>query len=158
MWAITARNLKHELLRALRNFYLPLLLSALLGAIATTSFILAITHTEVANVVAIIASAPLFAAAFAQVFIGERASIRTWLAIFGVVIGILVIVTGSLSRGGILGDLLALLAIVAFATNLTIWRKYPNLSRSLVVALTSTFTVLITSTPANPSMLHRSAF
>lgn len=157
MWTITTRSLGRDLPDRFREFRTPLLASGFLGACSTTAFITAVTKTDVANVVAIIAAAPIFAAVFARIALGERTSPRTWLGIAGAVTGILVIVGGSLGGGGIGGDLLAVLAISIFGVNLTIWRRHPELPRTVLVALTATFSVLITAVPADPSTLHGDA-
>ncbi len=138
MWTIAARSLGRDLPGRFREFRTPLLASGFLGACSTTAFITAVTKTDVANVVAIIAAAPIFAAVFARIALGERTSPRTWLGIAGAVAGILVIVGGSLGGGGIGGDLLAVLAISIFGVNLTIWRRHPELPRTVLVALTAT--------------------
>jgi drug/metabolite transporter (DMT)-like permease len=155
MWGIAARSLGRELPNRIIRHRVPLISSSLLGSISTIAFITAVTKTEVANVVAIIAATPIFAAVIARVSLGERASPRTWRSIAATIGGILVIVGGSLSGDGLNGNLLALFAICCFGTNLSIWRRYPDLPRTLLVALTATFTLLITALPAHPSGLDR---
>ncbi|MBC8364298.1 MAG: DMT family transporter [Actinobacteria bacterium] len=157
MWGIAARSLGRELPDRLRMYRGPLISSSLLGAISMTSFITAVTKTEVANVVAIIAAAPIFAAVIARIALGERASPRTWRAIAATVGGILVIVGGSLSGDGLSGNLLALFAICCFGANLSIWRRHPELPRTLLVALTATFAMVVTAVPAHPLGLDRNA-
>ena len=156
-WGIAARSLGRSLPDRFNSHRGPLLASSLLGSISMTAFVTAVTKTEVANVVAIIAAAPIFAAVIARIALGEKAAPRTWRAIAVTILGILVIVGGSLSGDGLSGNLLALFAICCFGANLSIWRRSPDLSRILLVALTATFTMLVTAVPATPSSLDRNA-
>ncbi len=109
--------------------------SAMLQMVSTTAFILAVKNTTVANVVVIIAAAPLVTAVLAWVLLGERTNNRTWIAIGLAMGGILVVVSGSLGGGGLTGDLLAVVAILGFGLNLVVWRLRPEMSRVLVIAL-----------------------
>ena len=152
-WGIAARSLGRDTLRQAARWRRPLLATGILGGIGTTSFLTAVTLTTAANVVAIIASGPIFAAALARIVLRERTSARTWRAIGLVLVGIVVIVGGSIAGGGIAGDLVALMAIMVFVVNLVIWRRNPDLPRTLVVAVTATFIVLVTVAFADPSQL-----
>ena len=63
-----------------------------------------------------------------------------------------------MSGGGVGGALLALGAIGGFSINLVLWRRHPELPRTLVVAVTATFIALVTAVPADVSLLDRRAF
>jgi drug/metabolite transporter (DMT)-like permease len=63
-----------------------------------------------------------------------------------------------MSGGGVGGDLLALVAIMGFSVNLVIWRRYPDLPRTLVVAMAATMTALLTAWPADLALVDRRAF
>ncbi|HJP25070.1 MAG TPA: DMT family transporter, partial [Acidimicrobiales bacterium] len=156
-WSLAVRNIGRDFGHELVRWRRPLLVTGLLGAVGTTSFLTAVTLTATSNVVAIIASGPIFAAVLARIALHERTSMRTWRAIGLTLIGIVVIVGGSMASGGIAGDLIALLAIMVFAVNLVLWRKYPNLPRTLVVAVTATCTFLLTAVPADTNLLDRRA-
>ncbi len=156
-WSLAVRNIGRDFGHELVRWRRPLLATGLLGAVGTTSFLTAVTLTATSNVVAIIASGPIFAAVLARIALHERTSMRTWRAIGLTLIGIVVIVGGSMASGGIAGDLIALLAIMVFAVNLVLWRKYPDLPRTLVVAVTATCTFLLTAVPADTNLLDRRA-
>jgi len=156
-WGLALRSLGRGTVAEVIRWRRTLLLTGLLGGIGTTSFLTAVTLTAASNVVAIIASGPIFAAALARFALRERTSARTWRAIGLVLGGIVVIVGGSLAGGGISGDLVALLAILVFCVNLIIWRRHPDLPRTLVVAVTATFIVLVTLAFADPTLLDRRA-
>jgi len=154
---IVWKTLGKNILTEIAAFKWPLLLSSALAAIGTTAFIQAVTRTEVANVVTIVAGAPIFAGLIAKFAIGEKTSGKTWTAIGGTFVGILVIVSGSLATGGIDGDLMALLAILVFSTNLVIWRHFKEMSRTLVVLIAPIFIMLFTFIPAQFDTLDRRA-
>ncbi len=124
------------------------LVSGLLQMASTTAFILAIKNTSVANVVVIIAAAPMITAILALALWGERLDTRLVLAIALAFVGILIVVSGSLGSGGLAGDLLAIGAVVSFGLNLVIWRRHPEMSRILVVALSGVGAALIAAGPA----------
>lgn len=139
-----------SILRAAREDGTPLLVSSLLNTCSVTLFIVAIGLTTVSNVVAIIAAAPVAAAVVARLLIGEQPGRRTWLGIAGSVVGILIIVGGSIGSVTVGGDLLAIVAVLAFACNVTLWRRYPGISRLAVIGLGGLFTALATAVLADP--------
>lgn len=156
-WSMALRSLGRDVGRQVIRWHRPLALTGILGAVGTTSFLTAVTLTAAANVVAIIASGPIFAATLARLALHEQTSLRTWRAIALTLGGIVTIVGGSIAGGGLAGDLIALLAIMVFAVNLVIWRRYPELPRTLIVAITSTSIVVMTFGPADPSLLDKRA-
>lgn len=140
-----------------RKHRTPLLVSAALNLCSVTLFILAIGLTAIANTVAIVAVAPVAAAVMARLVLGERPSPRTWRAIGGAVVGIVVIVAGSIRAGSVTGDLVAILAVLAFAGNVSLWRRYPDISRMAVIGLGGLFTAIISFAPADPFTLPGAA-
>lgn len=153
-WRTYGNQLFHEIRKHLKI----LCFTGLLASFSTTAFTISVTLTSVSNVVAILAAAPILAAFFARLTNREYASRRTWKSIAGTAVGVLVIVGGSMSGGGIGGDLLALAGISGYAFNLTIWRRYPDLPRILVVLAAAIFIVIVTSIPAAPSTMDSDAF
>ncbi|MEO9824149.1 MAG: DMT family transporter [Paracoccaceae bacterium] len=99
---------------------------AIIGALGTAAFIPAFRLTSIANVSLIYATAPLIAAAFAWVMIGERITARTLIGCIGALLGVGIIVSGSLGQFSIYGDLLALVMTIAMALIMVTYRKYPN--------------------------------
>jgi len=136
---------------ARRSGVVPLLASGVLGALSSLLFILAVKETSIANVVVIIAASPVLAALCATVFLGERSSPRMWAAIFVSLVGIVIVVSGSFGGGGLVGDLLAVGAILNFAFNLTVWRRYPDMSRTLAVGVAGFVMAVVTLGPAQIS-------
>jgi drug/metabolite transporter (DMT)-like permease len=117
----------------------PVFMSGLLMFGSASAFILSIKHTSVANTVIIMGSRPVLTALFSWIFLRERASAALWLAMLTVIGGIVVVVSGSLESGNLLGDCLALAAVVFLALNGTLQRKYKKMSRTAVVGLAGFF-------------------
>jgi drug/metabolite transporter (DMT)-like permease len=122
---------------AFRRAPRPLLTVAALASTSQIAFTAAVNNTAVSNVVVIVAATPIFAAVLAWVVLRERTERRVAIAIAMTVVGIVVVVSGSFGAPTLDGDLLALLAIVSFATSVIVWRRHPELSRPLALAVSS---------------------
>lgn len=118
------------------------ILAASLFSLSTIFFVLAITHTSVANTLVIIATAPLWAAVLSRIFLKEHISALTWIAITICIGGISLIFIGSLGGGNRAGDIYALICAFGLAGQITTVRHardidmVPSLGMSgLMVAL-----------------------
>jgi len=129
----------------------PLLLIGLLAGTSQTAFIGAVTRTSVANVVTIVAAAPILAALVGWLVFGEQASRRVWIAIGVTVVGILIVVAGSLGSPNLDGDLLAMLAIAAFGVSINVWRRHPDMSVFVGLAASAVVMLAVSVWFANPS-------
>src|SRR3546814_11143512 len=76
---------------------LPGLAVALCFAIASTSFVVALQFTTVANILLMQAGVPLIAALVCRILFGEQLRVTTWLAIAVVISGVAVMVSDSLT-------------------------------------------------------------
>ena len=78
---------------------------ALCFAIASSSFVISLAYTTVANVLLIQASVPLIAALLTRILFHEKISRATWVAIAAVIVGVAIMVsesfTGNVSPIGI---------------------------------------------------------
>lgn len=106
----------------------------------------ALTHTTVANVTVIYATAPFIAAALAWWQMGERVRPRTLVASLAAFAGTLVIISGSFGHGNLLGDGLALIMSASFAVIIVIPRAYPGL-QTLPTTILSAFVTTIIFAP-----------
>lgn len=97
-------------------------LAGVFYGISTMFFLGAVFHTSTANVVFIIAFNPMFAALASWIFLKERPSPATIVTMLVMVVGVGIIVQGSLEGGHLLGDLLALGAAMLLAGAITIGR------------------------------------
>jgi len=100
----------------------PHLFAGALFAAASIAFVSALDRTDAASVLVIIAAGPLIASVLGRVFLHQRAEARTWLTGVAVVAGLAVIFGGSIGRGDVDGDLLALAGATCFAGYLTVSR------------------------------------
>jgi drug/metabolite transporter (DMT)-like permease len=93
-------------------------------AIASTSFVLALQFTTVANILLMQAGVPLIAALISRILFGEQLRFTTWLAVAAVISGVAVMVSDSLTgRVSPVGDGLSLLIASAFASATVITRR-----------------------------------
>ncbi len=132
--------------------------SILVTAMTQIAFITAITRaSSVTNVVAIVAASPVIAAVLAWAFIGERTPARVWWAIAGSVVGIAIIVAGSLGTPTISGDVLALLAVTGFSANTVLWRYVPELNPPNVFLVSNLLICLIAPLVESPFAVETTA-
>jgi len=119
------------------SVFKPALKSGVPGAIyiiligsTSPAFVLAITHTSVANVVFIFASIPIFAVIFSFIFLGESIQLSTVLTAVVVISGLGIIAYGSGSSeiSSWKGDLWAVFVSAAYAGALTAVRKVKEIS------------------------------
>ena len=122
------------------------------------SFIIAITQTRVANVVAIVAAVPLLAAVCAWIMLRERINRQTGIAIAVTMAGIGVIVSSSVGEPTVVGDSLALLAVLGFSVSLTMWRRYGDMSRLVGLTVGGVITVAGTAFVVSPLSLDLRAY
>ena len=113
----------------------PLLIAAALQAVMISCFVLAVRNTSIANVAAIIAAAPLGAAALSWLLLRERTERRVWVAIGVSALGIAIVISGSVGGGRLEGDLLAIGAVVAYGFSVVLLRRWTTVSRTMVVGL-----------------------
>lgn len=132
--------------------------SALLLALISIFFVLAIIHTQVANVVIILCTAPLFAALFTRFFLGEHVALHTWLAIGVAALGIMVVFAGAFSASDLTGNGYALLSSAAVGANLTLLRRHPTMERMPLIALGGLMAALIAWPNAQPFGLGSSNY
>ncbi|MEM9360973.1 MAG: DMT family transporter [Pseudomonadota bacterium] len=124
-------------------------------------FVLAITLTDVANVVFIIASIPIFAAILSRIFLGETISPRVRMTIIAVLAGVFLIAGGSLSAGpeDLLGIGVALLVSIIFAggvVSIRVARPVSLVAAAPIGALGASLLVLPFTDPlsADPAQWH----
>ncbi|RWP38577.1 MAG: DMT family transporter [Mesorhizobium sp.] len=117
----------HGTVKLFRGMGLPGLAVAFCFATASTSFVVALAYTTVANILLMQAGVPLLAALFAWVLFRERVALATWVAIAAVIAGVAIMVSESLD-GAVspIGDGLALLIAVMFSIATVITRRFAH--------------------------------
>ena len=121
-------------------------------------FVIAVTQTRVANVVAIVAAVPLMAAVCAWIWLRERINRTMAIAIAITMAGIGAIVSSSVGEPTLTGDLLGVVAILGFAVSLTMWRRYPDMSRLVGLSIGGMMTVVALVYSASPLSLDARAY
>ena len=120
---------------------------ALCFATASTSFVVALAHTTVANILLMQAGVPLIAALMAFVLFRERISAGTWLAIAAVLLGVGIMVSGSIvGQVSPVGDGLALLIAIVFAGATVITRRHADVGMMPAVCLGTVIAAIVAAT------------
>jgi drug/metabolite transporter (DMT)-like permease len=119
--------------RVIRRIGLPGLLVAVLFGMQTVLFIVSITNTAVANTLVAVSAAPLFAAVYEWVFFRQPISRRLLGVIVVAIVGIAVMVSGSLGGGTLLGDLAGLGAAAGLGGSFVVIGRTQD--RSMVPAM-----------------------
>jgi drug/metabolite transporter (DMT)-like permease len=96
------------------------------GAVSSAFFIASFKHTYVANVAVIYATVPFMAAGIEWAVLGQRARRQTMLTALVSLIGVLVIVAGSVGGGNLFGDALAVVMTFGCAIYLVMVRAYTD--------------------------------
>jgi drug/metabolite transporter (DMT)-like permease len=122
---------------------------AALMAVSSGSFIIALNHASVANILFMQALAPVLAAVFGML-LGEPVSRRTWLAM-AVAIGGVVLMVGGPGRPHALGFGLSILMTVSFAGTLVITRHRRDVSMAPATCLSQVLVLACAAPFAHPS-------
>ena len=120
------------------------LLRGFLGFCSYTTYYLAVASLPLAEVVAIVFSAPLFVTAMSALLLGEKVGPRRWSAVFAGFIGVLIIV-GPAGEFQNLAVILAFIASITYASQTIITRYLGSHDRPLSIA----FNALIVFTGAS---------
>jgi drug/metabolite transporter (DMT)-like permease len=128
----------------LRRSLGPMLLCGLCLSGAFIGFILALRETTVANVLIVLASAPLMAALIARVVLHEPVRWNTWLALLAALAGVGLMVSDSLSTHGLAGSLLAGFCALCFAVHKVVLRTQPGIDMVPTVVLAGLISAVIT--------------
>jgi drug/metabolite transporter (DMT)-like permease len=103
-------------------------------AVASASFIVALNHANVANVLFMQAVAPVLAALLAWIALGESVSRRTALAMGIALLGVTLMVGGA-GSGGVVGVGASFLMTLAFAAAIVITRHRREVSMAPAICL-----------------------
>lgn len=151
--ALTERS---GILRSLRSLGRDGVAVAVVLAISSGTFLLALNYTSVANVLFLQAASPMVAALLGWIVLSERISRRTWLAIGVAAVGMTVMVAGSLEAGA-MAVVLPIVMTASFAVVIVITRYRRDVSmmpatcasQALVVVVVAPFASLGSATTAD---------
>jgi drug/metabolite transporter (DMT)-like permease len=119
-----------------------------LMAIASGSFIIALNHASVANVLFMQALAPILAAVLGLA-LGEPVSRRTWVAM-AVAVGGVTLMVGGPGHPSALGLAVSLLMSLAFAVTIVITRHKRDVSMAPATCLSQVIVLLVAAPFASP--------
>jgi drug/metabolite transporter (DMT)-like permease len=133
---------QHGVVAAFRSIGRGGLVTAACMAVASGTFIIALNHTSVSHLLFILAISPLAAALIARVALGESVSGRTWIAMLIALVGVLVMLGGG-GGGDLLGDGLALAAMISFAVAIVLTRHHREISMAPATCLSQVLVLLV---------------
>jgi len=139
-----------RLIKTFRDLGWPGIVLGLCFAVASSSFIIALSLTSVANIMFIQSSAPFIAGLLGWLIMGERVSPRSWLAMGAALVGIAVMMVGSFGGGRLAGDLLSIVIAFGFAGAIVTTRRHRNLRMGPATCFATAFTTLIALPFASP--------
>ncbi|MDP3897703.1 MAG: DMT family transporter [Mesorhizobium sp.] len=133
-----------------RRMGVPGVAVAFCFATASTSFVVALAYTTVANIVLMQAGVPLLAALMGWILFRERVSLATWAAIGAVIVGVAIMVSDSFNgEVSPIGDGLALLIAVAFSTATVITRRFAHVRMTPATCLGTLIAASFAATQAS---------
>jgi len=124
---------KNKVISTIKKCGFPGLLGGVTTSIGFIAYIISMTETTVANVLFIISTQTIWLAIFGYLFLKEKISLKTFFSIILAMIGIAVMIGGSLDTGSLFGNLVALFIPINFAFLILLIRKFSKLD--LVPAL-----------------------
>ena len=124
---------KKEAVSVIKRSGFPGIIGGFAMSLGFTAYIISMTETSVANVLFIISTQTIWLAIFGYLFLKEKISLKTFLSIILAMIGIAVMIGGSLNKGSLFGNLIALFIPINFAFLILLIRKFSKLD--LVPAL-----------------------
>ncbi len=136
--------------RAVTRMGWPGVVIALCYTVASIGFVVAAKLTTVAEVLIIMACAPLLAALLGRFVIGEKPAALGWLAMVISVAGVGLMVSDSYTHGSIAGDLVAAAIACAVAIATVTFRKSSHVSLVPGVCLAALFATLLVAPLAQP--------
>jgi drug/metabolite transporter (DMT)-like permease len=119
-------------------------------ALASGSFIVALNHATVANVLFMQAAAPIAAALLAWIALGESITRRAAITMAIAVVGVAIMVGGP-GSGGVVGVGASIVMTLSFATSIVITRHKREVSMAPAICLSQVIVLLVTAPFAHPA-------
>ncbi len=116
-------------------------------AIGNLGFVYALSHTTVADTLAILATAPVFAAILAAL-LGDRPPLRTWLAAAAIAVGIWIIFDASFGVDALRGNLAAGAVAIFTAIYFTLGRARRNADLTPALAMSGFLSAAVAAAAA----------
>ena len=133
---------KRNALKVIKVSGLAGLLGGFVLSMSFISYVVSMTETTVANVVFIISTQTIFLALFGYLFLNEKVSIITSLAVILAMVGIGIMVGDSINQGSLFGNIVALVIPINFSILVIIIRKYPHLDMVPAIFYSGIFSLI----------------
>jgi drug/metabolite transporter (DMT)-like permease len=130
-----------QVIRAFRAIGRPGLAVAALMAASSGSFVTALNHTSVANVLVIQALVPL-ASALLGLVVGEPVRPKTWTAM-GIAAAGFAVMGGAPTRPGLSGTVFSLIAMLTFAATIVVARHKADVSMAPATCLSQVLVLAV---------------
>ena len=140
---VAAVRKRGDLVRSLAAFGLPEVVTVVVTAVSTISYVVALRLTTVANVMTVYAALPFLATGLAFVWLGERVTARFLVAAMIALSGIVVMAGAVATSRDLLGIVAALVMTAGFATQLVHTKRHPRLDMTLLIAVAAAVCVAI---------------
>lgn len=114
-----------------------------LNGISQIGFVYGVSHASAADVLVIIAFAPLVSAILSAIFLGERVSLRTWVATGVCGVGLAILFGQSGSGNDLPGLLAAVTCAVSMAGVFVIMRGFPNQNLTSCIGFGNIFSGIV---------------
>ena len=134
----------------IKNLGWPGWASAVIGAAATVCFISAFKYTSIANVSIIYATIPFIVSVLAWLFLKEAISAIVIGCSSLALLGVFIMLGGSLGSINIIGDTLALSMALGMSALVVLFRKFPKRPMILSTILAALINILISAILSNP--------
>lgn len=132
---ILSRKRKNIIKDSISNSFKFALIAATLMATSNIFFISAVKNTLAANVVLILAAAPLFAAFFSFVFYRIKPTKNIFVSSFFIFIGLIIIFSDQIGLGNMTGNIYALICAMLFSLLFVVLSKNVSIDRIFLIAL-----------------------
>lgn len=120
------------------------LIGAVFMAISNLFFISAIKNTLTANVVLILATAPLFASFFAFLIYKIKPEKNIYVASFFIFSGLFIIFSDQLGLGNMAGNIYAIICAILFSLSFVFLSHHTDINRVLLIAISGFILTIIT--------------
>ena len=140
----------HRLLPAIRQTGTAGVVVTISSALATICFVNALRQTSVADVLVINATAPFITAALTYARAAEREHWTTLAASLVALFGVVVMSSGALASGHLLGDLLALIMTILISAMMVILHRNRNISMLPASCLSAFLCAVIVAPVSHP--------
>ncbi len=125
-------------------------------ATASTSFVIAVQYTTIANVLLLQSLAPFLAGIMGLIFMREHVERRTWIAMAAAIAGVGIMVSNTLGTASFTGSLFAILIAFGFggATVVLRYNRHVRMTPAACLAtlLAGTFALIMGAAPGSASL------